>query len=55
MHGKRLISSRCYLLRFSRDRGILAEAEFKALDHLRDQAGKLTWRFYSSLSKALAS
>src|SRR3954449_6547110 len=38
------LSEVSYILRFCRDRGILAEAEFKALDHLRDQAGKLTWR-----------
>jgi four helix bundle protein len=49
------LSEVSYLLRFTRDRGILAEAEFKALDDLRDQAGKLTWRFYSSLNKALAN
>jgi four helix bundle protein len=49
------LSEVSYLLRFTRDRGILAEAEFKTLDDLRDQAGKLTWRFYSSLSKALAT
>ena len=39
------LSEVSYLLRFSRDRGILAEADFKTLDDLRDQAGKLTWRF----------
>ena len=49
------LSEVSYLLRFTRDRGILPEAEFKALDDLRDQAGKLTWRFYSSLNKSLAS
>jgi four helix bundle protein len=43
------LSEVSYLLRFSRDRGILQQADFKALDDLRDQAGKLTWRFYSSL------
>jgi hypothetical protein len=32
-------------------RAMLADADFKDLDDLRDQAGKLTWRFYSSLSK----
>ena len=48
------LSEVSYLLRFTRDRGILAEAEFKVLDDLRDQAGKLTWRFYSSLTKTLA-
>jgi four helix bundle protein len=45
------LSEVSYLLRFSRDRGILQDADFKALDGLRDQAGKLTWRFYSSLGQ----
>ena len=49
------LSEVSYLLRFTRDRGILAEAKFQALDDLRDRAGKLTWRFYSSLKKALAT
>jgi four helix bundle protein len=49
------LSEVSYLLRFTRDRGILSETEFKTLDDLRDQAGKLTWRFYSSLSKGLAT
>jgi four helix bundle protein len=48
------LSEVSYLLRFSRDRGILADADFKTLDDLRDQAGKLTWRFYSSLRQARA-
>ena len=39
-----------YLLRFGRDRGILKQADFGTLDDLRDQAGKLTWRLYASLS-----
>jgi four helix bundle protein len=45
------LSEVSYLLRFSRDRGILNDAEFMALDDLRDQAGKLTWRFYSSMGQ----
>ena len=48
------LSEVSYLLRFTRDRGILADADFKTLDDLRNQAGRLTWRFYSSLSKSLA-
>jgi four helix bundle protein len=48
------LSEVSYLLRFTRDLGILAAADFKTLDDLRDQAGKLTWRFYSSLNKSLA-
>jgi four helix bundle protein len=46
------LSEVSYLLRFSRDRGILAEADFKTLDDLRNEAGKLTWRFYSSLTQS---
>ena len=48
------LSEVSYLLRFTRDRGILHEADFKALDDLRNQAGRLTWRFYSSLNRSLA-
>jgi four helix bundle protein len=47
------LSEVSYLLRFTRDRGILADADFKALDQLRNQAGTLTWRLYSSLNKSL--
>jgi four helix bundle protein len=47
------LSEVSYLLRFTRDRGILADADFRTLDDLRDQAGKLTWRFYSSLNRSL--
>ena len=43
------LSEVSYLLRFSRDRGLLTEPEFTALDDLRDQVGKLTWKLYSSL------
>ena len=48
------LSEVSYLLRFTRDRGILSDVDFKTLDDLRDQAGKLTWRFYCSLSKSIA-
>src|SRR4051812_33888631 len=48
------LSEVSYLLRFTRDRGILTDADFRTLDDLRNQAGRLTWRFYSSLSKSLA-
>ena len=44
------LSEVSYLLRFTRDRGILAEADFKKLDDLRNQAGRLTWGLYSSLN-----
>jgi four helix bundle protein len=49
------LSEVSYLLRFTRDHGILTNADFKALDELRNQAGRLTWRFYSSLSKSLSA
>jgi four helix bundle protein len=48
------LSEVSYLLRFSRDRGILAGADFDDLDDLRNQTGKLTWRFYSSLNRSRA-
>jgi four helix bundle protein len=43
------LSEVSYLLRFSRDRGLLVSSDFLILDDLRDQAGKLTWRLYASL------
>ena len=43
------LSEVSYLLRFSRDRRLLTLEDFQMLDDLRDQAGKLTWRVYSSL------
>jgi four helix bundle protein len=46
------LSEVSYLLRFSRDRGLLAHPDFESLDDLRNQAGKLTWRLYSSLRQA---
>jgi four helix bundle protein len=46
------LSEVSYLLRFSRDRKLLAVADFETLDDLRDQAGKLTWRLYSSLNRS---
>jgi four helix bundle protein len=46
------LSEVSYLLRFSRDRGLLTDSNFLTLEDLRDQAGKLTWRLYASLSKA---
>jgi four helix bundle protein len=44
------LSEVSYLLRFSRDRGILDDPKFQALDHLRNRAGQLTWRLYASLN-----
>jgi four helix bundle protein len=46
------LSEVSYLLRFSRDRGILNVEDFEMLDDLRDQAGKLTWRLSASMSRA---
>src|SRR3954465_13163993 len=48
------LSEVSYLLRFSRDRGILAEDTFQELDTLRNRAGQLTWRLYVSLSPVRA-
>ena len=46
------LSEVSYLLRFSRDRGILGPEAFLELDVLRNRAGQLTWRFYASLNGA---
>ncbi len=46
------LSELSYLLRFSKDRGILDEKEFHAIDDLRSQAGILTWRLYACMSHA---
>ena len=43
------LSEVSYLLRFSRDRGILNKEAFQLLDDLRNRAGQLTWRLYASL------
>ena len=48
------LSEVSYLLRFSRDRRLLALEDFQMPDDLRDQAGKLTWRLYSSLRQTRA-
>jgi four helix bundle protein len=45
------LSEVSYLLRFTRDRGILNEEGFRALDNLRNRAGQLTWRLYASLNR----
>ena len=46
------LSEVSYLLRFSRDRGILGSDKFLELDDLRNRAGQLTWRFYARLNGA---
>ncbi|MDQ3209118.1 MAG: four helix bundle protein [Gemmatimonadota bacterium] len=44
------LSEVSYLLRFSKDRGILDEESFRVVHELRDRVGKLTWGLYSSLN-----
>ena len=46
------LSEVSYLLRFSRDCGLMPHPDFQTLDALRNQAGKLTWRLYSSLRQS---
>ncbi|HEX6407408.1 MAG TPA: four helix bundle protein, partial [Gemmatimonadales bacterium] len=43
------LSEVSYLLRFSRDRGILGREKFAEIDELRNRAGQLTWKLYESL------
>ena len=40
------LSELSYLLRFSRDRGLLQTEEWEQLDGMRNTAGKLVWRLY---------
>lgn len=46
------LSELSYLLRFSKDCGILDEETFQTLDRLRNRAGTLTWRLYACLARA---
>lgn len=46
------LSEVSYLLRFSKDCGVLDEETFRALDELRNQAGVATWRLYSCMTRA---
>jgi four helix bundle protein len=46
------LSEVSYLLRFSRDRGILQQRDFDTLDALRDHAGKVTWGLSASMKAA---
>ena len=41
-----------YLLRFSRDYGLLTEESWLALETQRDQSGRLTWGLYCAVSNA---
>jgi four helix bundle protein len=45
------LSELSYLLRFSRDRGILSDESFSSLDELRNRTGVLTWRLYGCMSR----
>lgn len=38
-----------YLLGFCRKLGYLSEKSYEALEELRDETGKLLWRFYQSI------
>jgi four helix bundle protein len=40
------LSELSYLLRFSRDRGLMETGEWQRLDDLRNRAGQLVWRLY---------
>jgi four helix bundle protein len=46
------LSEVSYLLRFSKDCGVLDEETFRSLDDLRSQAGLTTWRLYSCMARA---
>jgi four helix bundle protein len=46
------LSELSYLLRFSKDRGILNPESFDSLSSLRDQAGLLTWRLYACMKRS---
>jgi four helix bundle protein len=45
------LSEVSYLLRFSRDRDLLAPESWLELETLRNRAGQLTWRLYRSISR----
>jgi four helix bundle protein len=42
-----------YLLRFSRDYGVLTEESWVTLEAHRDQAGRLTWGLYYAVSNVM--
>jgi four helix bundle protein len=48
------LSELSYLLRFSKDCGVLDEEDYMALDTLRSEAGLVTWRLYSCILRAAA-
>lgn len=45
------LSELCYLLRLSRELGMLEDDEWRGLDDLRNRAGQLTWRLKQSLDR----
>jgi four helix bundle protein len=46
------LSEVSYLLRVSRDRGLLSPDSWLELETLRNRAGQLTWRLYQSINRA---
>ena len=46
------LSEVSYLLRFSRDRGLLTPDSWLAVETLRARAGRVTWRLYLAVSRA---
>jgi four helix bundle protein len=46
------LSELSYLLRFSRDLGLLEDNAFNTLAQLRNQAGRLTWKLYVCVARA---
>jgi four helix bundle protein len=46
------LSELSYLLRFSKDCGVLDEETFQSLEELRSKAGVLTWRLYRCLGRS---
>ncbi len=46
------LSELSYLLRFSKDRGLLDKETFHSSEQLRNRAGTLTWRLYACLARA---
>jgi four helix bundle protein len=45
------LSELTYLLRLSRDLGLLTTESWLQLESLRDEAGKLTWHLYRKLGR----
>ena len=48
------LSELSYLLRFSKDCGILNEQGYRALEELRNHAGVVTWRLYACMVRSSA-